>query len=98
MSSENLGLGAALCAMLSAGLAIVLITGVGVASKTILVFDYITYAAASILAVHFIGFGFPVWSGTPYTKRFPKYLDYAYLLLLAIGLLNVLSFAPGYYT
>jgi hypothetical protein len=85
MSSDNLSFGAAVCSFLSVVLAALLITGVSIASKTILIAEYIVFAAASILAVHFIGFGIPKWFEFTYTKRFPKYLDYTCDTLPFIG-------------
>lgn len=74
-----------------------LVGGDYVVSKSALYIDYAIFTVATILGMHFVAFIFPWALGIQPSRRVPRYLDYAYLLILALGLFEVAGFSSRYY-
>jgi hypothetical protein len=82
--------------MVATGMGILLIAG-DINSAGALVTIYIAYSLSVIVALHCCGFGLPLWFEFPLSKRLPKYLEYAYIVLILVSLLDIINFAPRYY-
>ena len=93
-----LTVGALVSYMVATGTAVMLVSGGSINSPFGLEITYAVYACAIIAAVHFCTFGFPQWFEIPLSKRLPKYLEYAYIVVIAASLLDVINFAPRYYS
>ena len=88
-------IGAVASALIALLLGLVLINGVD--SRDALIFFYLGFALFVIVTVHFSVFSIPILTGTPLSKRSPKYLEYAYIILISISLADVITVAPRYY-
>jgi hypothetical protein len=74
-----------------------LLDGQNIDTPVILTTTYIVYALALIAMAHCGIFAISYWFEVPLSKRLPKYLDYAYIILVAFGLFEILGFGPRYY-
>jgi hypothetical protein len=91
-----LAIGAVASYAAAAGTGLLLIQG-DVHSIRALAAMYIVYSLSMIVALHCCGFGLPLWFEFRPSKRLPKYLEYAYMVLILVSLLDIINFAPRYY-
>jgi hypothetical protein len=82
--------------MVAMSLGVLLIAG-EVDSIGTLTAMYIAYSLSMIMALHCCGFGLPLWFEFSLSKRLPKYLEYAYIVLILVSLLDIINFGPRYY-
>jgi hypothetical protein len=69
----------------------------GLLSVTLLWFVYFVYVISGVMLLHFIIFRWEAVlaeRGRHLSKRFPKYLEYAYTVIVAASLLQIFVFAP----
>jgi hypothetical protein len=83
--------------MIASGEAILLLSGEYISSSTALFINYGIFTVMTAIALHCTAFGWPLWFETQMSKRLPKYLDYANIVVLMFGLLQIANAAPVYH-
>ena len=96
MKSALLAVGAVVSYLIASFEAVLLFSGEHIGSPAALFFHYGIFTVMTAVALHCAAFGHPLWFETQMSKRLPKYIEYANVVILMFGLLQIATAAPVY--
>lgn len=96
MKPALLAFGAVVSYLIASFEAILLFSGEHIGSPAALFFHYGLFTVMTAVALHCTAFGWPLWFETRMSKRLPKYIEYANIVVLTVGLFQIATAAPVY--